>query len=199
MRSDGPQCAAPLHFVAHTRCGCPRLRPHLRRDLLRLHPPRRPASVGAVHVGTRRREGYPMSAVSTPAPLACVRVQLGGARARRPLLRARVCAGARVPGGGCQRRRAAHTTRAQCRTALRGRLRSDLRTLEGVRVARARDEAVPYMRAYATNVRAAVLSCASEAADAVGQRERVCTAALQRARTCLCAHRRGRGVRDRSA
>ena len=49
--------AAPLHVVAHTRCGRPRLRPRRRRDLLRLHPPRRPASVGAVPV--RRYEGTP--------------------------------------------------------------------------------------------------------------------------------------------
>ena len=32
-------------------------RPHLRRDFLRLHPPRRPTSVGAVYVGTQRCEG----------------------------------------------------------------------------------------------------------------------------------------------
>jgi hypothetical protein len=59
VRSDRPQCAAPLPFVAHTRCGRPRLRRRLRRDLLLLlQPPRRPTAVGAVRVGTQRCEGY---------------------------------------------------------------------------------------------------------------------------------------------
>ncbi len=68
--ADGPQCAAPLRFVAHTRCGCPRLRPRLRRDLLLLlHPPRRPMSGGTVHVGAQRCEGTRVHSVSTASTL----------------------------------------------------------------------------------------------------------------------------------
>jgi hypothetical protein len=52
--SLGGRCGRIGHSAAplHTRCGCPRRR----RDLLRLHPPRRPTPVGAVRVGTQTCE-----------------------------------------------------------------------------------------------------------------------------------------------
>ena len=105
--------AAPLRFVAHTLCGCPRRRPRLRRDLLRLQPPRRPTSVGAVHVGTQRCEGtrvlveygeyrrHRWRACAAAQRSACAASTASCAsvhRRARPLV-------------GCQRRRAAHTTR----------------------------------------------------------------------------------------
>jgi hypothetical protein len=107
----------------------PRRRPRLCRDLLRLHPPRRPASVGAVPV--RRYRGYSVSTVSTAGTAGVRARQPGGARARRPLLRARVCAGVRVPGVGL----AAHySRRMQHYSAVRGRPRCAPRALDGGRV-----------------------------------------------------------------
>jgi hypothetical protein len=57
---------------------------------------RRSAQCPRVPKGARVR-GYSVSTVSTQAPLACVRCSSGGARARRQMLLARVCAGLRVP------------------------------------------------------------------------------------------------------
>jgi hypothetical protein len=50
-------------------------------------------------------------------------LQLGGARARRPLLRARLCAGARVPGCGCLRCRALCARNVMQHCSPRARLR----------------------------------------------------------------------------